>query len=123
MLASEVLSHFEMISLILSKDLLFLPFVINSFVRFLCCSHSSASSQFFSKRVAMNISSFSTPTSSHPSPSQPCSNVVSTLFTVIISMVTLAALIGNVLIIASFFKTPNLRTRTKQLLHNQHGHV
>ena len=66
----------------------------------------------------MNISSFSTPTSSHPSPSQPCSNVVPTLFTVIISMVTLAALIGNVLVIASFFKTPNLRTRTNYYIIN-----
>ena len=64
----------------------------------------------------MNNSGFATPSIYSPSP--PCSNVVSTLFTVNKSIVTFAALIGNVLVIASFLKTPNLTTSTNYYIIN-----
>ena len=44
--------------------------------------------------------------------------MVSTLFTVVISIVTLAALIGNILVIAAFLKTRSLRTSTNYYIVN-----
>ncbi|KAJ7385074.1 Galanin receptor type 1 [Desmophyllum pertusum] len=48
----------------------------------------------------------------------PCSQLVSTLFTVVLSIVSLAAFIGNILVIATFRKTPSLRTSTNYYLVN-----
>ncbi|KAJ7381841.1 neuromedin U receptor [Desmophyllum pertusum] len=48
----------------------------------------------------------------------PCSQLVSTLFTVVLSIVSLAAFIGNILVIATFRKTTTLRTSTNYYLVN-----
>ena len=47
-----------------------------------------------------------------------CSQLVSTLFTAVLSIVSLAAVIGNILVIASFLKTTNLRTSTNYYIIN-----
>ncbi|XP_078370430.1 neuromedin-K receptor-like [Oculina patagonica] len=47
-----------------------------------------------------------------------CSDVVSTLFTVLLSTVSLAAFIGNLLVIVSFVKTQSLRTSTNYYIVN-----
>ena len=64
----------------------------------------------------MNNSTFAPPNIYSQEP--PCSDVVSTLFTVVISIVTLAALIGNILVIAAFLKTRSLRTSTNYYIVN-----
>ena len=48
----------------------------------------------------------------------PCSDVVSTLFTVLLSTVGLTAFIGNFLVIVSFVTTQNLRTSTNYYIVN-----
>ena len=47
-----------------------------------------------------------------------CSEAVSTLFTVLLSTVSLAAFIGNLLVIVSFAKTPSLKTSTNYYIVN-----
>ncbi|XP_078370285.1 neuromedin-K receptor-like [Oculina patagonica] len=49
---------------------------------------------------------------------RPCPDVVSTLFTVLLSTVSLAAFIGNILVIVSFVKTQSLRTSTNYYIVN-----
>ena len=48
----------------------------------------------------------------------PCSDVVSKLITVLLSTVSLTAVIGNFLVIISFVKTPSLRTSTNYYIVN-----
>ena len=48
----------------------------------------------------------------------PCSDAVSKLFTVLLSTVSLAAFIGNFLLVATFVKTPSLRTSTNYYIVN-----
>ncbi|KAJ7385076.1 hypothetical protein OS493_017441 [Desmophyllum pertusum] len=48
----------------------------------------------------------------------PCAHVVSTLFTVLLSIVSLSAFIGNFLVIASFIKAPSLKTSTNYYIVN-----
>ena len=52
--------------------------------------------------------------STHISPngSQSCSSGVSVFFTTAMAVITLGAFIGNILVIAAVYKTPNLRTST-----------
>ena len=52
------------------------------------------------------------------SPSPPCSTIASTMFTLTLSVISAAALIGNVLVAATFMKTRNLRTSTNYYIVN-----
>lgn len=52
------------------------------------------------------------------SPEPPCSVKISTLFTVLLSTVSLAAFIGNLLVMACFVNTQNLRTSTNYYIVN-----
>ena len=47
-----------------------------------------------------------------------CSQMASTLFTVLLSIISLGALIGNSLVIVTFYKTRSLRTSTNYYLVN-----
>ncbi|XP_078372044.1 neuropeptide FF receptor 2-like [Oculina patagonica] len=64
----------------------------------------------------MNNSTAPTPDNFNQEP--PCSQTVSTLFIVALSIITLAAFIGNILVIVSFLKTPSLRTSTNYYMVN-----
>lgn len=48
----------------------------------------------------------------------PCSNVVSTLFIVLMSVISVAAFIGNALVTVTFLKTSSLRTSTNYYIVN-----
>lgn len=52
------------------------------------------------------------------SPSPACSAIVSTMFTLTLSVISAAALIGNALVAATFMKTSNLRTSTNYYIVN-----
>ena len=52
------------------------------------------------------------------SPDPPCSDKISTLFIVLLSAVSLAALIGNLLVMACFVNTQSLRTSTNYYIVN-----
>ena len=49
---------------------------------------------------------------------EPCSQLVSTLFIAVLSIISLGAFIGNILVIAAFLKTRSLRTSTNYYIVN-----
>ena len=52
------------------------------------------------------------------SSSASCSSLVSTMFTSILAVISLAAFIGNILVVATFIKTPSLQTSTNYYIVN-----